>query len=1178
MLRPLDAAQSPTLNVLGNVQARGYLIGGDGKTTLTIAGENNSFVSQANYAIRVSNIQIQNNAKIENLEARYTAISTLSNGSISIGDDTVINMTSDTGYAFDAPESDLRVGNNAVINSKALFGSIRAASLTIGSGSNVNLGAGIEGNSVYLNGNLKIGDNTKFTSTGQGTGIYVSSTSASIDVGKDSDITVQSKDKYGIYSHGKITFGDGTNVEVDSHLESLRAGSSGIQFGSISNQVKDATDKVIINLNSDLEYGIWASGPVILGDSTEAKITSKLTSIYATGVSNVNIGSHSDLSLKSDIQYGIRAGGINAENNSKLDIDSHLRGILTDEINGTGLQTKDAVALKLKTAIEDGIYSIKDVKFGTNNIIDITSLTNNGIYTYSNSAVDLGKGSNLSINANTGVRQITTGATFNAGDSTKVVIDATREAIDTEGAVTFNPQAVVNIKAASGSGENAAIRANHGVSFNKGTWIYVETLSDKSRTVFDISGFQNSKLAFNGSKFIDIRQGNRSETGHIVRGHGNNTQNSIVSFNNIPNLYAWNHGTSWSKNPDGEWSNLTAVSIPLSSHIGSLSVDYFSGIPVGENIDGFNLFDYSRVSTEASSLPPGVPDVDAIKAGDTILKGKGEPNKEVIITLPDGSKVTGNTDINGDFAINIPAQKEGAEIQVTQKGNNGVEGGPAVVIVESNQKPVITADDQTFRVGDSFDPLADVTARDKEDGDLTADIKVLSNNVDMSKVGNYTVVYTVTDSDGNTTELSVKIKVIAATAGTITANDFTIGTDNYVKGALTGDVAKAYLEVNGTQLTTINVSGSSYQYYAKTAILDPADKVFIVALDANGKVLQKTEVKVNAKATTGTITAADFTIGADNYVKGNLTGDVAKAQLEVNGTKLTMITVSGSTYQYYAKNNIKQPTDQVYIIGYDASGKELQRTKVNVKAATVTAGTITPDKFTLGTDAYVKGTFTGDVAKVSLTVNGTVYQTINTPTSPFQYYAKANIKNVTDIVVVTAYDATGKVLDTKPVTVTTDNGQAGTITANSFKLGKDSYVTGTLTGDVAKVELQVNGAPGQKINVSGSTYQYYAKSKILSATDDVKMVAYNSAGIVVNIKSVAISTTDGTVVANDFTVGTDSYVTGTLTGDVTRIALKVDGVLKSGIPATAGAFQYYAKSLITSATNSVEVIAYDATG
>ena len=53
-----------------------------------------------------------------------------------------------------------------------------------------------------------------------------------------------------------------------------------------------------------------------------------------------------------------------------------------------------------------------------------------------------------------------------------------------------------------------------------------------------------------------------------------------------------------------------------------------------------------------------------------------------------------------------------------------------------------------FRSGSNFDPLAGVSAYDEEDGDLTSTIKVLGS-VDTSKAGEYKLIYTVEDKDGN---------------------------------------------------------------------------------------------------------------------------------------------------------------------------------------------------------------------------------------------------------------------------------------------------------------------------------------------------------------------------------------------------------------------------------------------
>ncbi|OSB07625.1 cell surface protein, partial [Paraclostridium bifermentans] len=49
-----------------------------------------------------------------------------------------------------------------------------------------------------------------------------------------------------------------------------------------------------------------------------------------------------------------------------------------------------------------------------------------------------------------------------------------------------------------------------------------------------------------------------------------------------------------------------------------------------------------------------------------------------------------------------------------------------------NNAPVIKAENKTIKVGDKFNPMDGVSAIDKEDGNITKDIKVIKNTVDTS--------------------------------------------------------------------------------------------------------------------------------------------------------------------------------------------------------------------------------------------------------------------------------------------------------------------------------------------------------------------------------------------------------------------------------------------------------------
>lgn len=77
-----------------------------------------------------------------------------------------------------------------------------------------------------------------------------------------------------------------------------------------------------------------------------------------------------------------------------------------------------------------------------------------------------------------------------------------------------------------------------------------------------------------------------------------------------------------------------------------------------------------------------------------------------------------------------------------------------------NTAPVILAEDVVLNVGDSFDPLKNVTVTDKEDGAITlAEDNIVFNSVDTSKAGTYQVAYRVADKAGAVAEKTITVTV-----------------------------------------------------------------------------------------------------------------------------------------------------------------------------------------------------------------------------------------------------------------------------------------------------------------------------------------------------------------------------------------------------------------------------------
>ncbi|EGO2713198.1 hypothetical protein IDE33_002756, partial [Enterococcus faecalis] len=170
--------------------------------------------------------------------------------------------------------------------------------------------------------------------------------------------------------------------------------------------------------------------------------------------------------------------------------------------------------------------------------------------------------------------------------------------------------------------------------------------------------------------------------------------------------------------------------------------------------------------------------------------------------------------------------------------------------------------------------------------------------------------------------------------GTITANEFTIRQDGYIKGAYTGDVSKISVIVNGKEQAKISATASPYQYYINGKISSVNDSVTVVAYGPDGKELDRADVTLKniEKPTQGTVTANEFKVGGkDAYIHGKTTGDVSLVRMFVNGKQVSQKVVNeDGTYSYYARPAINDKNDKVEMVGYDGKGKELDRIVVTL--------------------------------------------------------------------------------------------------------------------------------------------------------------------------------------------------------------------------------------------------------
>ena len=80
-------------------------------------------------------------------------------------------------------------------------------------------------------------------------------------------------------------------------------------------------------------------------------------------------------------------------------------------------------------------------------------------------------------------------------------------------------------------------------------------------------------------------------------------------------------------------------------------------------------------------------------------------------------------------------------------------------LVTLSSKPEILGEDLAYPIGTKINLMEGITANDIEDGDLTSQVEIKSSDFVEGKSGVFTIVYTVTDSDGLTSEFSRFIAV-----------------------------------------------------------------------------------------------------------------------------------------------------------------------------------------------------------------------------------------------------------------------------------------------------------------------------------------------------------------------------------------------------------------------------------
>ncbi|KAB5914983.1 BspA family leucine-rich repeat surface protein, partial [Bifidobacterium adolescentis] len=318
----------------------------------------------------------------------------------------------------------------------------------------------------------------------------------------------------------------------------------------------------------------------------------------------------------------------------------------------------------------------------------------------------------------------------------------------------------------------------------------------------------------------------------------------------------------------------------------------------------------------------------------------------------------------------------------------------------------------------------------------------------------------------------------------------------------------------------------------------------------------------------------------DVNITGTYTGDMSLGRLTVNGK---VVSWGGSfkdgQFSYYVGAGKLKVGDKVVLDGYNKE-KELMDSK-EIEVISESSGSIDQvDTYKLG-DSTITGTYTGDIHKGKLVVNGEVISWGGTyKDGKFSYYVNSQIIKAGDQATIQGYDKFDTPLgDPQPVTIGEQLGQL----TEAHRVGISTVIEGNYTGDVYQGILLVNG---EKVSQGGSfkdgKFSYYVGNLKVSEDDQVVLMGANNRGQQIPGSEIDVTIQTPTAEINELTykIGTQT-IKGAYGSDtqVHQGHLFVNGKLISkGGSFKDGAISYYVKPDLIKADDQVAMNFYDGSG
>ena len=300
---------------------------------------------------------------------------------------------------------------------------------------------------------------------------------------------------------------------------------------------------------------------------------------------------------------------------------------------------------------------------------------------------------------------------------------------------------------------SSAYTINANVNNDGNSYSYIINDTNKQVSGNDIANLNMEKLTINSSPVISLKNLATVVDGHIFVSKGEDFDaKSYIVVND---------------EEDGEIpvDKVVVTGKVDTKKVGTYNINYSVSDSEGEVTNLKQTVIVEEVANQEISKPI-ITIMNNGQEVDKIVVTKGdELDLSKYISAVDYLGGTINPEIIGSYDVNKAGTYE-LTVRATDRFNNVSEKSLTLVVEKKvinapsmNAAPVIIANDVELVVGDKFNELDNVKVIDEEDGEIPVDKVVVESDVDTTKVGNYKVIYSVTDSNGATTTKTINVKV-----------------------------------------------------------------------------------------------------------------------------------------------------------------------------------------------------------------------------------------------------------------------------------------------------------------------------------------------------------------------------------------------------------------------------------